>query len=46
MRVTDEVPHEERQALAGNTARLYRLPGSEQGFADDELEAYAQLVHL
>jgi predicted TIM-barrel fold metal-dependent hydrolase len=47
VRVTDELPDEERHALlAGNTARLYRLPGSEQGFADDELEGFAQLVHL
>ena len=38
MRVTDEAPTDERHAmLAGNVARLYRLPGYEQGFTDDEI---------
>ena len=32
MRVTDEVPQDERQALlADNVARLYRLPGYDAG---------------
>jgi predicted TIM-barrel fold metal-dependent hydrolase len=47
MRVSDEVPAEERHALlAGNTARLYRLPGYEQGFAREEIESFDKLVHL
>jgi predicted TIM-barrel fold metal-dependent hydrolase len=47
MRVTEELPTADRQALlAGNTARLYRLPGHEKGFADAELETFEQLVHF
>jgi predicted TIM-barrel fold metal-dependent hydrolase len=47
MRVTEELPSEDRRALlAGNTARLYRLPGYEKGFADAELEKFEQLVHF
>lgn len=47
MRVTDEAPTDERQALlAGNVARLYRLPGFEKGFTADEIVSFDQLVHL
>ena len=47
MRVTDEVPHDERQALlAGNVARLYGLPGFEKGFTDDEITSFDQLAHF
>ena len=47
MRVTDEVPAEDRQALlAGNVARLYRLPGFEQGFTNDEIMLFDRLVHF
>ncbi len=47
MRVTDEVPDDERQALlAGNVGRLYRLPGYEAGFSNDEVAAFEQLVHF
>jgi predicted TIM-barrel fold metal-dependent hydrolase len=47
MRVTDEVPHDERQALlADNVARLYRLPGYDTGFTSDEVGAFEQLVHF
>jgi predicted TIM-barrel fold metal-dependent hydrolase len=47
MRVTEELPPEDRQALlAANTARLYRLPGYEEGFADAELVKFEQLVHF
>ena len=39
MRVTNEVSGDERQALlADNTARLYSLPGYEDGFAKADLE--------
>jgi predicted TIM-barrel fold metal-dependent hydrolase len=47
MRVTDEVTPEERAALlAGNVARLYRLPGHEQGFSADEQNEFATIVHF
>jgi predicted TIM-barrel fold metal-dependent hydrolase len=47
MRVTDEVPTEERQAvLADNVGRLYRLPGYEADFKSDEVAAFEQLVHF
>jgi predicted TIM-barrel fold metal-dependent hydrolase len=47
MRVTEELPAEDRQALlADNVARLYRLPGYEKGFTDDEVTAFDQLVHF
>ena len=47
MRVTDEVPPDERQAmLAGNVARLYRLPGYERASPSDEVTAFDQLVHF
>jgi len=47
MRVTEELPSEDRQALlAGNAARLYRLPGYEKGFTAAELEKFEQLVYF
>ena len=47
MRVTDEAPADDRHALlAGNVARLYRLPGYEKGFSAEEVEAFDQLVHF
>lgn len=47
MRVTEELPSQERSALlAANTARLYRLPGYEQGFEDTELDTFEQLVYF
>jgi predicted TIM-barrel fold metal-dependent hydrolase len=47
MRVTDELPVDDRQALlCGNVARLYRLPGYEKGFTTDEITAFEQLVHF
>jgi predicted TIM-barrel fold metal-dependent hydrolase len=47
MRVTDEVPPEDRDALlAGNVARLYRLPGHEKGFTDQEVGNFDTLVHF
>lgn len=47
MRVTDEAPADDRHALlAGNVARLYRLPGFEKGFTDDEIISFDQLVHF
>jgi predicted TIM-barrel fold metal-dependent hydrolase len=46
MRVTDELPAAERHALlAGNTARLYRLPGFDD-FTADELVEFGKLVHF
>jgi predicted TIM-barrel fold metal-dependent hydrolase len=47
MLVTDEAPADERHALlAGNVAKLYRLPGHEKGFTDEEIAAFEQLVHF
>jgi predicted TIM-barrel fold metal-dependent hydrolase len=47
MRVTDEAPADDRHALlAGNVARLYRLPGFEKGFSEDEITSFEQLVHF
>jgi predicted TIM-barrel fold metal-dependent hydrolase len=47
MRVTDEVPAHDRDALlASNVARLYRLPGYEGGFTEDEVTSFEQLVHF
>jgi predicted TIM-barrel fold metal-dependent hydrolase len=47
MRVTDEAPADERHALlAGNVARLYRLPTFEKGFTDDEISSFDRLVHF
>jgi predicted TIM-barrel fold metal-dependent hydrolase len=46
MRVTNEVSEVERQALlADNTARLYGLPGYENGFAKADLETFEPFVH-
>jgi predicted TIM-barrel fold metal-dependent hydrolase len=46
MRVTNEVLEVERQALlADNTARLYGLPGYEDGFAKADLETFEPFVH-
>jgi predicted TIM-barrel fold metal-dependent hydrolase len=47
IRVTEELPAEDRRVLlAANTARLYRLPGFEQGFAAAEISAFDQLVYF
>jgi predicted TIM-barrel fold metal-dependent hydrolase len=47
MRVTEELSDDERQALlAGNLSRLYRLPGYEKEFTNDEVSAFEQLVHF
>ncbi len=47
MRVTEETPAEERHALlAGNVGRLYRLPGFEKGFTEDEVVSFEQLVYF
>ena len=47
MRVTEEVPAEDRLALlGGNVARLYQLPGHTGGFTGDELTRFEQLVHF
>jgi predicted TIM-barrel fold metal-dependent hydrolase len=47
IRVTSEVTPADRHALlAGNTAKLYRLPGSESGFAADDFKAFEPLVHF
>ena len=47
MQVTEELPAVERHAiLARNTARLYRLPGEEEGFGATELTEFDQLVHF
>jgi predicted TIM-barrel fold metal-dependent hydrolase len=47
MRVTEEVPLEERRALlASNVSKLYHLPGFEEGFTSDEVRSFEQLVHF
>jgi predicted TIM-barrel fold metal-dependent hydrolase len=47
MNVTAELPDADAQALlAGNVARLYRLPGYEKGFSDDEITDFEKLVHF
>ena len=47
VRVTSEVPESDRHALlAGNTAHLYRLAGSEDGFAASNLGKFEPLVHF
>lgn len=47
MRVTDEAPPADRHAiLAGNVARLYRLPGYEDGFDPAEVTEFDELVHF
>jgi hypothetical protein len=46
MRITAEVPTEVRHSLiAGNVARLYRLPGYESGFTAEQLKEFSALVH-
>jgi predicted TIM-barrel fold metal-dependent hydrolase len=45
--VTSEVVAKDQHALlAGNTANLYRLPGSEDGFAAADLGNFEPLVHF
>jgi predicted TIM-barrel fold metal-dependent hydrolase len=45
--VTEELPAADRRALlAENTARLYRLPGYEEGFTADAVGDFEVLVHL
>jgi predicted TIM-barrel fold metal-dependent hydrolase len=47
MRVTEEVLPEDKHAiLAGNAARLYRLPGYEDGLAPTPFESVERLVHI
>jgi predicted TIM-barrel fold metal-dependent hydrolase len=47
VRVTSEVaPGDQRALLAGNAAKLYRLQGSESGFAADDFKAFEPLVHF
>jgi len=44
--VTAEAPADVRANLvAGNVARLYRLPGYEQGFDEAALKEFVPLVH-
>jgi hypothetical protein len=47
MRITEELPAEDKHAiLAGNTARLYRLPGYEEGLEPTPFEKVERLVHI
>jgi predicted TIM-barrel fold metal-dependent hydrolase len=47
VRVTEGLPAQARRALlAENTARLYRLPGYEDGFAPASLSSFPRLVHF
>jgi predicted TIM-barrel fold metal-dependent hydrolase len=47
MQVTDGLAPDERRAVLGeNTARLYRLPGYEDGFPPGAIDAFEALVHL
>lgn len=47
MRVTEELPGDDRHAiLAANTARLFRLPGYEEGVSPTPFEAVERLVHI
>lgn len=47
MRVTAEVPDDERAVLlAGNVGRLYGLDGHGPDFTADEINDFAQIVHL
>jgi predicted TIM-barrel fold metal-dependent hydrolase len=47
MRVTEELPATDKHALlAGNAARLYRLPGYEEGSSPTPFEAVERLVHI
>jgi predicted TIM-barrel fold metal-dependent hydrolase len=46
-RVTEGLPTGDQQAiLATNAARLYRLPGFEQGTSPTPFEAVKRLVHI
>jgi predicted TIM-barrel fold metal-dependent hydrolase len=47
MRVADGLAENDQRALlADNVARLYRLPGYNKGFTEDEVVAFEQLVHF
>ena len=47
MRITEELPAEDKHGiLAGNTARLYRLPGYEEGLVPTPFESVERLVHI
>jgi predicted TIM-barrel fold metal-dependent hydrolase len=47
VRVTEELPAEDKRALlAGNTARLYGLPGYEDGISPTPFESIERLVHI
>jgi predicted TIM-barrel fold metal-dependent hydrolase len=47
VQLTGELPADERDPLlATNAARLYKLPGYEEGFPAAELGAFEQLVHF
>jgi predicted TIM-barrel fold metal-dependent hydrolase len=47
MRTTEEVPADERRALlADNAAKLYRLPGFDQGFDKSDIDTFEVLVHF
>src|SRR5579875_325820 len=47
IRVTSEVAADDQAALlAANTAKLYRLPGYEKGFAPTDFQEFEQLVHF
>jgi predicted TIM-barrel fold metal-dependent hydrolase len=46
VRVTAEAPPEvQHDLMAANVARLYRLPGYEQGFTAEKLKEFSALVH-
>ena len=45
VRVTSEVASDDKHALlAGNTAKLYKLPGSESGFSAEDFKEFESLV--
>jgi predicted TIM-barrel fold metal-dependent hydrolase len=47
IRVTSEVASEDQRALlAENTAKLYQLPGYENGFAAEDFKKFEPLVHF
>jgi predicted TIM-barrel fold metal-dependent hydrolase len=47
VRIAGDLPEEDSRAiLARNTARLYRLPGYEDGFGSDGTAPLAKLVHF
>ncbi len=47
MRVTESASTDDRHSLlAGNVARLYRLPGFEKGFTEGDITSFEQLVHF